>query len=151
VRELGNLIERLSIVSAGSVVDVMNLPSKYRPPEDWRFEEPAASAPTSTQDPDMPEESLTEQAALALLESGAAPAGPREVAATGLSTLPPDGLDLREHLHGIERALVRQALIRADGVVAHAARLLNLRRTTLVERLRKLGLLDAMAGSATEV
>jgi sigma-54 dependent transcriptional regulator, flagellar regulatory protein len=46
----------------------------------------------------------------------------------------------------IERALVQQALERTNGTVAHAARLLNLRRTTLVEKLRKLGL-----ETATEV
>jgi sigma-54 specific flagellar transcriptional regulator A len=40
----------------------------------------------------------------------------------------------------IERQLVEKALARADGVVAHAARLLCLRRTTLVEKLRKLGM-----------
>jgi sigma-54 specific flagellar transcriptional regulator A len=63
-----------------------------------------------------------------------------------LATLPEAGLDLREHLLAIERALVQQALDRANGTVAHAARLLNLRRTTLVEKLRKLGI-----EAATEV
>ena len=51
-----------------------------------------------------------------------------------------DGIDLREHLAGIEIALIRQALERADGVVAHAAKSLKLQRTTLVEKLRKYGL-----------
>ena len=155
VRELANLIERLSIVSGGAVVDAIDLPLKYRPPEDWRFEEPAAPDTPAAQDSCTPEPPLTGQAALALLESGSAlaepAAEPREAAPARLSTLPPEGLDLREHLQGIERALVRQALVRANGVVAHAARLLSLRRTTLVERLRKLDLLDAMAGSTTEV
>ena len=150
VRELGNLIERLSIIAAGAAVDVVDLPPKYRPPEDWEFEEPAV-AQASMQDPCAPEPFLTGQAALALLESGAAPAGPCEAADARVSTLPPEGLDLREHLQTIERALVQQALARANGVVAHAARLLSLRRTTLVERLRKLDLIDAMSGSATEV
>jgi sigma-54 dependent transcriptional regulator, flagellar regulatory protein len=35
VRELGNLIERLSIVAAGRTVELEDLPSKYRPPQDW--------------------------------------------------------------------------------------------------------------------
>ena len=51
-----------------------------------------------------------------------------------------EGLDLREHLAGIEIALIRQALERADGVVAHAAKILKLQRTTLVEKLRKYGM-----------
>ena len=49
------------------------------------------------------------------------------------------GLDLRAHLAAIERKLIEQALQRVDGIVAQAARLLDLRRTTLVEKLRKLG------------
>jgi sigma-54 dependent transcriptional regulator, flagellar regulatory protein len=51
-----------------------------------------------------------------------------------------EGIDLREHLAGIEIALIRQALARADGVVAHAAKILKLQRTTLVEKLRKYGM-----------
>ncbi len=51
-----------------------------------------------------------------------------------------EGIDLREHIAGIEIALIRQALARADGVVAHAAKILKLQRTTLVEKLRKYGM-----------
>ena len=54
--------------------------------------------------------------------------------------LTPEGIDLREHLARIEVALIRQALERADGVVAHAAKILKLQRTTLVEKLRKYGM-----------
>ena len=60
-----------------------------------------------------------------------------------LAVLPQSGLDLRAHLTVIERKLVSQALHAPGWVVAHAARLLGLRRTTLVEKLRKLGLLTA--------
>jgi sigma-54 specific flagellar transcriptional regulator A len=51
--------------------------------------------------------------------------------------IPKAGLDLREHLGNIEKQLIRCALDQTDGTVAHAARLLKLRRTTLVEKLRK--------------
>jgi sigma-54 specific flagellar transcriptional regulator A len=51
--------------------------------------------------------------------------------------LPSDGLEMRDYLNAIERCLIDQALERSQGVVAHAARLLGLRRTTLVEKLRK--------------
>ncbi len=54
--------------------------------------------------------------------------------------LPEDGLDLKAHIERIETELIRQALERADGVVAQAARLLDVRRTTLVEKLRKYGI-----------
>ena len=57
-----------------------------------------------------------------------------------LAQLPQDGLDLKEYLNNIEYSLIVQALSQTDGVVAHAARLLRLRRTTLVEKLRKYGM-----------
>ena len=41
---------------------------------------------------------------------------------------------------GIELELIRAALSQTNGVVAHAAPLLGLRRTTLVEKLRKYGI-----------
>jgi sigma-54 specific flagellar transcriptional regulator A len=51
--------------------------------------------------------------------------------------IPKTGLDLREYLGNIEKQLIRSALDQTDGTVAHAARLLRLQRTTLVEKLRK--------------
>ena len=50
------------------------------------------------------------------------------------------GIDLKEHLTNLEYNLIKQALEDAGGVVAHAANRLRLRRTTLVEKLRKYGL-----------
>ena len=139
VRELSNLVERMSIVRAGQTVEVADLPPKYQPPKGWvgaSLSEPAAAAESVSD-----AAPLSEAAALALLESAEScrPADPR--------ALPEQGIDLREHLLSIERALVQQALRRANGTVAQAARLLNLRRTTLVERLRKLGFTEV----ATEV
>jgi sigma-54 specific flagellar transcriptional regulator A len=54
--------------------------------------------------------------------------------------LPEEGLDLKEHLSQLEVTLIRQALEEAGGVVAHAAKLLKMRRTTLVEKMRKYGI-----------
>jgi sigma-54 specific flagellar transcriptional regulator A len=53
-------------------------------------------------------------------------------------TLPREGLNLRDHLTRLERALIKQALDEADGVVAHAAKRLCMGRTTLVEKMKKL-------------
>jgi sigma-54 dependent transcriptional regulator, flagellar regulatory protein len=54
-----------------------------------------------------------------------------------LDALPSGGIDLKDHLSAIEVGLIRKALEEADGTVAEAARLLRMRRTTLVEKLRK--------------
>ena len=143
VRELANLIERLSIVCAGRVVEVRDLPPKYRPPLDWTLEIKALED-TSVVIPE--EEQLTDETALSVLEEVELEREERKenfnksACANSLVTLPEDGLDLREHLLTIERQLIEQALQRSRGTVAQAARLLNLRRTTLVEKMRKLGM-----------
>src|SRR5690554_3591681 len=54
--------------------------------------------------------------------------------------LPPEGLDLREHLAELEQSLIQQALDDANFVVARAAERLRIRRTTLVEKMRKYGM-----------
>nr|WP_286293242.1 sigma-54-dependent Fis family transcriptional regulator [Methylomarinovum sp. IN45] len=64
---------------------------------------------------------------------------PRPSAAPA-ATLPEEGLDLKQHISSLEKALIRQALEETGGVVAHAAKRLKMRRTTLVEKLRKYGL-----------
>jgi sigma-54 specific flagellar transcriptional regulator A len=143
VRELANLIERLSIVCAGRLVEVRDLPPKYRPPLDWTLEIKAL-ADTSQVIPE--EEHLTDDTALSVLEEVELEREERKDisnksgAAESLVSLPQDGLDLRAHLLAIERQLIEQALQRSRGTVAQAARLLNLRRTTLVEKMRKLGM-----------
>jgi sigma-54 specific flagellar transcriptional regulator A len=112
VRELANLVERLTILHPNGTVDLEDLPPKYRQ---------AALAPA---------------AAATVAEGAVAGQGPGIYT---LAQLPPGGLDLKEHLANIEYSLILQALSEARGVVAHAAELLRLRRTTLVEKLRKYG------------
>lgn len=51
-----------------------------------------------------------------------------------------EGIDLKEYLIKTELALINQALDESDWIVAHAANFLNMRRTTLVEKMRKYGL-----------
>jgi len=157
VRELANLIERLSIVCAGRCVEITDLPPKYRPADacSTALEEicdhpctDAASAERGA--PELL--AASDAVVLRVLESAGEPPEPQEptepalpaapviTSAAAPVSLPASGLDLRAHLLAIERGLIEQALQRANGTVAHAARLLSLRRTTLVEKLRKLGI-----------
>jgi sigma-54 specific flagellar transcriptional regulator A len=149
VRELANLIERLSIVCAGRVVEVRDLPPKYRPPLDWTLEIKALDTTSMAgMAQAIPEEDhLSDETALSVLEEVELEREERKETvsnktgtADSVVTLPEDGLDLRAHLMTIERQLIEQALQRSRGTVAQAARLLNLRRTTLVEKMRKLGM-----------
>jgi two-component system response regulator AtoC len=52
--------------------------------------------------------------------------------------LPEGGMDLELFVSSIERDLIERALDRTSGNKGQAARLLNLKRTTLVEKLKRL-------------
>jgi DNA-binding NtrC family response regulator len=52
---------------------------------------------------------------------------------------PDDGLDLPAYLTSIERDLIRRSLERTGGNRNKAAELLRIKRTTLVEKLKRLG------------
>jgi sigma-54 dependent transcriptional regulator, flagellar regulatory protein len=64
----------------------------------------------------------------------ATPAPPTPVQETDIA---PAGIDLRAILHDLEGRYIGQALDRTGGVVADAARLLGLQRTTLIEKMRR--------------
>lgn len=124
VRELANLMERLTILHPYGVVDAGDLPPKMAPHgrtfDDLR-EEPEAERPAG--------------------EGGEEPAGlVQGMPAMPLNSqprLPRMGIDLKQHLTDIEISLIEQALDECSGVVAHAANRLKIRRTTLVEKMRK--------------
>ena len=51
--------------------------------------------------------------------------------------LPMGGIDMKKYLNEIEISLIEQALAKTGNVVARAASMLKMRRTTLVEKMRK--------------
>ncbi|PKH33199.1 sigma-54 dependent transcriptional regulator [Shewanella sp. ALD9] len=125
VRELSNLVERLTILFPGGLVDVNDLPHKYR-----YIEVPEYCV-------EINEEQL-ERDALASIFSDEEPV---EIPETRFpSELPPEGVNLKDLLAELEIDMIRQALEQQDSVVARAAEMLGIRRTTLVEKMRKYGL-----------
>ncbi len=57
---------------------------------------------------------------------------------SGVFSLPEDGIDFHEYVGSVERELIRQSLERTGGNKGRAALLLNLKRTTLVEKLKRM-------------
>ncbi|PVZ66737.1 sigma-54 dependent transcriptional regulator [Pelagibaculum spongiae] len=134
VRELSNLIERLTILYPDSVVGYHDLPERYRqgeiPEETPRYEAPPGlesqllNQPVNLDElPPLPDDQWIVD------EPMAAPVLKTE--------LPEGGLDLKEHLAQIEIEIIGLALEQSGGVVARAAEQLKMRRTTLVEKMRK--------------
>lgn len=122
VRELSNLVERLLIMFPNGVVDTRDLPEKYRLNVDGL----------------VVEEPTTESADnLAVQQKPASHIISKD---DNQTILPEEGIDLKAHLLDLEFSLIKQALDDSKGVVAHAAQKLNMRRTTLVEKMRKYGL-----------
>ena len=113
VRELANLVERMSIINPFGVVGVKDLPPKFRYVE----------LDDSEVDNLIINENMYE--AINLLDVNAKP------------LLPQEGIDLKLYLSELEQHLIQQALDDCDGVVARAAEKLCMRRTTLVEKMRK--------------
>ena len=151
VRELANLLERLAILYPEQTITASDLPERYRGTGavGWfgsgvRIAPMAASAPgtasalleqlleagESVNDDTEDDDTSAVEAVIEQTEYAAA------AGSMGLE-LPRGGIDLKDHLSAIEIGLIRKALEEADGTVAGAARLLRMRRTTLVEKLRK--------------
>lgn len=140
VRELANLLERLAILYPDQTVTADDLPERYRTSGTGTWfgggmkimpspeAVPGGPAAAKAEEPPAAEESLTAE------ESSDAS---RECDDEDASDLKSGGIDLKDHLSAIEIGLIRKALQEADGTVAEAARLLKIRRTTLVEKLRK--------------
>ena len=75
------------------------------------------------------------------IELGDLPPDIQEAGAPSTSrefSLPEDGIDFDEYVSNVERELIRQSLERTGGNKGRAAQLLNLKRTTLVEKLKRL-------------
>ncbi|MFT5976343.1 MAG: sigma-54 specific flagellar transcriptional regulator A [Gammaproteobacteria bacterium] len=107
VRELANLLERLAILYPYAVIDAKNLPEKY-------------------QSSDFIETNLSYEDEAFV-----------SIAHPNISLLPSCGIDMKQYLTDIEISLIEQALVSTNHVVARAATMLNVRRTTLVEKMRK--------------
>lgn len=114
VRELANLVERLAILYPHAVIDAKDLPEKYQSSD---FIETNQNCEDET-----------------LITTGQ----------LDISQLPSNGIDMKQYLTDIEISLIEQALINTNHVVARAATMLKVRRTTLVEKMRKyeIGRLD---------
>ncbi len=107
VRELENLMQRLVILHRGKRITLKELPEKYRCV-------------------DLPAD-----------EVGSAENG------TDISSVPPEvswsdeGLDFNGLISEFEDRLILQALSRSGGNKKEAAQMLNLKRTTLIEKIKK--------------
>lgn len=166
VRELSNLVARYTALYPGQDVDLRHVPSSMIPAGirtliDQQSTD-ALSALMTEVEPNVA--GATESAPMVDSSSGAQPAEKAAshdqmdifaaaepvdevqriiMLAQGGASFPEEGMQLKQHLLEIERTLIKQALGKAKGNVSKTARLLNLQRTTLIEKINKYGLSEA--------
>jgi sigma-54 specific flagellar transcriptional regulator A len=140
VRELSNLLERLAILYPDQTITAADLPERYRASGPAIFagsEVRIVTRVTGTVDQDQDQDEGEGEGEEDLCREGLELSEGTEDGPAVESALKNGGINLKDHLSAIEIGLIRKALEEADGTVAEAARLLNMRRTTLVEKLRK--------------
>lgn len=118
VRELENLMERLSILVDGDIVELSDLPRKILDDVGALEELAEPEMPTLASSPEVRE-----------LRSG--------FVWPNLADMQRYELGLKEFLDAIEERLLDEALTLSDGVKNQAAELLGIKRTTLIEKLKK--------------
>ena len=121
VRELANLVERMAILHPHGIVGANDLPANL----------------TAADDDETGRDESSLAAAAPATDAHASAARGEEVSH---SLLPLNGIDLKEYLANLEKNMIAQALDDSGGVVARAAGRLQMRRTTLVERIKKYAL-----------
>lgn len=134
VRELANLVERMIILYPNSLVDVNHLPTKYRYSDIPEFQPEYNNIESvEEQERDVLQDIFSEDFSFdsndLFHDHENAP-----------QSLPPEGVNLKEMLAELEVNMINQALEAQGGVVARAADMLGMRRTTLVEKMRKYNL-----------
>ena len=150
VRELSNLVERMIIIHPNEIVDNKDLPRKYQYAieKDGRLDEPMDEKDALFDILcDLSEEECKEENQAGISSDNASndvtsvldefDESDNDLAAPFSSVLPPDGVNLKEMVTQIEIDMIKRALEATDGVVARAAEMLQMRRTTLVEKIKK--------------
>ena len=127
VRELRNVIERACLLFPGKAIDGKKVREhllRLRAPE-VSEEQDALWAATADLDPTFDEAETNADMPLPH------PSHYRDWFAYF------DAIDVRRHLQEVEIVLIEAALEKSDGMISHAANALKLRRTTLIEKMKK--------------
>lgn len=122
VRELANLVERMAILYPHGIIGTSDLPEKLGSPT-------SAEVLSNVAVMDEPEIAGISEASASAEQAPSIPGSD--------ALLSVKGLDLKEYLSNLEKDLIEKALDDSGGVVSRAAQRLNMRRTTLVEKIRK--------------
>ncbi len=117
VRELENLVQHMTILHNGKTITIQNLPEKYR------------NTATKNHSGHQPMKDLEHEPVQ--LHLFTMPTPPAE------NTWPHDDIKFNDMVNDFETKLIIHALKITEGNKKEAARILNLKRTTLLEKIKK--------------
>lgn len=138
VRELENLVERLVVLKGEGSVEMKDLPSKI-----FERVELSSSAVGTQGKFGFASQALAQSAHTSFSLPGGVQC-PRFI-------LPEEGIDLRELVNQFENDILSQALARTRGNKNKASELLQMNRTTLVEKLKKKNLAPQSSDEQTSM
>ena len=164
-RELRNLVERMTIMYPGEeisvehiqpggpvlVADLLNFENQHELELEPEVEEsvpvasfaipPQAAAPSPFAFNQPLETGETPPSLYDPIDFGEDPMDADQLAQLLVSYMDfSEGCDMKSHLIAVETAMITKALEATDGNVSKAAKVLNVRRTTLIEKIKKLGI-----------
>lgn len=138
VRELANLVKRLSVLSPEPDIELATIPAAYLPPqlaELLRAEEQE----DETSEPGLPPVFMAQlgQETTSKLSQPVSEVERIVRLSQSMDSLPKEGIATKNLLGDIESNLIRVALTQSEGNVSKAAKLLQIGRTTLIQKLEK--------------
>ena len=138
VRELANLVKRLSVLSPEPDIELATIPAAYLPPqlaELLRAEEQE----DETSEPGLPPAFMAQlgQETMSKLSQPVSEVERIVRLSQSMDSLPKEGIATKNLLGDIESNLIRVALTQSEGNVSKAAKLLQIGRTTLIQKLEK--------------
>ena len=159
VREVANLVKRLSVLSPSDIIDLYNIPDALLPKMLLEIRNDFASSvsshdhhvggetqkisqsvPPNDSTDGFEEESELPQPPIPAETSNASSATEVERIirlSQSINQIPDSGIETKNLLHEIETNLIRAALDQSEGNVSKAAKLLKIGRTTLIQKLDK--------------
>ncbi|MBP6218046.1 MAG: sigma-54-dependent Fis family transcriptional regulator [Oligoflexales bacterium] len=145
VRQLQNLVERLVITRGGGRIGLEDLPAEFidsvakpEPESSWDQSPPKQSKDYSYKNfIERNKSENNDEGRERSLENLTVRSRPSTQCPENFGRLPKEGIHLNNFVEDLENSLIVQALERTHNNKNQAAKLLNLNRTTLVEKIKK--------------
>ena len=158
VREIANLVKRLSVLSPSKTIDLYDLPGEFLPDGlvklrsesaeisiDERVGEGSSREQTAESEPSpdarskhSPDNNLQEKKENSIDPWKHVSEVERIIRLSqSIASIPDDGVSTKDLLQNIESNLIRVALNQSEGNVSKAAKLLKIGRTTLIQKMVK--------------